>query len=45
MADAQPALGGGGDTKTKVRRLKSEAEMQHSNLLLKHPDAALATYV
>jgi hypothetical protein len=44
-ADAQPASGGGGDTKAKVRQQKSEDRDVTPDLLLKHPDATLATYV
>jgi hypothetical protein len=42
-ADAQPASGGGGDT--KERQQKSEERDATPNLLLKHPDATLATCV
>jgi hypothetical protein len=42
-ADAQPAPGGGGDT--KVRQQKSEERDATPDLLLKHPDAILATCV
>jgi hypothetical protein len=43
VADAQPAPGEGGDT--KARQQKSEEGDATTNLLLKHPDATLATYV
>jgi hypothetical protein len=38
-------LGGGGDTKAKVRPQKSEDRDATPDLLLKHSDATLATYV
>jgi hypothetical protein len=45
-ADAQPIPGGGGgDTEAKVRQQKSEDRDATPDLLLKHPDATLATYV
>jgi hypothetical protein len=44
-ADAQPAPRGGGDTEAKVRQQKSEDRDATLDLLLKHPDAILATYV
>jgi hypothetical protein len=45
-ADAQPAPGrGGGDTEAKVRQQKSEDRDAIPDLLLKHPDATLSTYV
>jgi hypothetical protein len=37
--------GGGGDTKAKVRQQKSEDKDATPGLLLKYPDATLATYV
>jgi hypothetical protein len=43
--DAQPAPGGRGDTKTKVRQQKSEDKDAPPDLLLKYRDATLATYV
>jgi hypothetical protein len=43
-ADAQPAPGGG-DTEAKVRQQKSEDRDATPDLLLKHLDAKLATYV
>jgi hypothetical protein len=42
-ADDQPASGGGGETEARQR--KARREMQQTDLLLKHPDATLATYV
>jgi hypothetical protein len=44
-ADAQPAPGRGGDTEAKVRQQKSEDRDAIPDLLLKHPDATLSTYV
>jgi len=45
-ADAQLAPGGGGrDTEAKVRQQKSKDRDATLDLLLKHPDATLATYV
>jgi hypothetical protein len=44
-AYAQPAPGGGGDTEAKVKQQKSEDKDATLDLLLKHPDATLATYV
>ena len=45
-ADAQPVPGGGGgDTEAKVRQQKSEDRDATPDLLLKHPDAPLATYI
>jgi hypothetical protein len=45
--DVQLALGGGGggDIEAKVRQQKSEDKDATPDLLLKHPDATLATYV
>jgi hypothetical protein len=43
-ADAQPAPGGG-DTETNLRQQKTEDRDATSDLLLKHPDITLATYV
>jgi hypothetical protein len=40
-----PASGGWRDIETKVRQQKSEDRDATLNLLLKHPDATLATYV
>jgi hypothetical protein len=45
VANAQPTLGVGGDTKAKVRQEKCEDKDTTPDLLLKHPDATLATYV
>ena len=42
--NAQPALGVG-DTEAKVRQQKSEDRDATPDLLLKHPDATLETYV
>jgi hypothetical protein len=44
-ADPEPALGGGGDIEVKVRQEKCEDKDATPDLLLKHPDATLATYV
>jgi hypothetical protein len=44
-ADAQPTPGGGRDIEVKVRQQKSEDKDATPDLLLKHPDATLATYV
>jgi hypothetical protein len=44
-ADAHPRPGGGRDTEAKVRQQKSEDRDVTPNLLLKHPNATLATYV
>jgi hypothetical protein len=44
-ADAQPASERGGDTEAKVRQQKSEDRDAIPDLLLKHPDATLSTYV
>jgi hypothetical protein len=45
-ADAQSTPGGGGgDTEVKVRQQKSENRDTTPNLLLKHPNITLATYV
>jgi hypothetical protein len=45
-ADTQPVLGGGGgDTEAKVRQQKSEDRDATPDLLLKHLDTTLATYV
>ena len=44
-ADAQPALGEGVDTEAKVRHQKSEDRDATPDLLLKHQDPTLATYV
>jgi hypothetical protein len=43
-ADAQPPPGGG-DTEAKVRQQKGEDKDTTPDLLLKHPDTTLATYV
>jgi hypothetical protein len=44
--DVQLALGGGGgDIEAKVRQQKSEDRDATPDLLLKHPDTTLATYV
>jgi hypothetical protein len=44
--DAQPAPeGGGGDTKVKVGQQKSEDRYATPDLVFKHPDATLVTYV
>jgi hypothetical protein len=43
--DSQPALGQWGDTEAMVRQQKNEDRDATPNLLLKHPDATLATYV
>jgi hypothetical protein len=43
--DAQPMPGGGGDIEANVRQQKSEDRDATPDLLLKHPDVTLATYV
>jgi hypothetical protein len=44
--NAQPASGGGGrDTKAKGRQQTSEDRDATPDLLLKHSDATLATYI
>jgi hypothetical protein len=39
------APGGGGDIEAKVRQKKNKDRDATPDLLLKHPDATLATYV
>jgi hypothetical protein len=40
-----PAPGGGGDIEVKVRQKKNEDRDATPDLLLKHPDTTLVTYV
>jgi hypothetical protein len=44
-ADAQSTPRGGGDNEAKMRQQKSEDRDTTLNLLLKHLDVTLATYV